>query len=173
MTCSELSLTQSTEQVFVTPNPPPDNKFAAMIIYGGTSDVQSNLSFELTSIKYLRTLFGMGHFAFLCNHETGHTIPGDIQPAIWTFFAGLVLLWHCAPAPASTPPNIVLVYVDDLGWRDVGFMGSRYYETPHIDALAARGVNFSRAYCQSPVCGPSRMSFYTGRYTFKIGRAHV
>jgi len=41
-------------------------------------------------------------------------------------------------------------------------------ETPNIDAFAARGLRFNRAYTQSPVCGPSRMSFYTGRYLISI-----
>jgi arylsulfatase A-like enzyme len=44
--------------------------------------------------------------------------------------------------------------------------------TPHIDALAARGVRFSRAYVQAPVCGPSRMSFYTGRYVSSHGSTY-
>ena len=46
-----------------------------------------------------------------------------------------------APLQAQRPPNVVLIYVDDMGWRDVGFMGSRYYETPHIDRLAAEEMS--------------------------------
>ena len=60
-------------------------------------------------------------------------------------------------------PNIVLIYMDDLGWKDVGYAGSTYYETPNIDALAASGMQFSRAYSAAPVCSPSRGAIVTGR----------
>src|SRR5215475_7194213 len=53
---------------------------------------------------------------------------------------------------------------DQLRFDYLGCYGHPHLETPNIDALAARGVRFERAYVQSPVCGPSRMSFYTGRY---------
>ena len=65
--------------------------------------------------------------------------------------------------------NILFIMCDQLRADYLSCSGHPTMETPHIDALAARGVNFSRAYCQSPVCGPSRMSFYTGRYTFTHG----
>jgi arylsulfatase A-like enzyme len=60
--------------------------------------------------------------------------------------------------------NILFIMCDQLRFDYVGCYGHPYLETPNIDALAARGVRFTRAYVQSPVCGPSRMSFYTGRY---------
>ena len=53
-------------------------------------------------------------------------------------------------------PNIVFIYVDDLGWADVGFNGSTYYETPNIDRLASQGIIFSQAYANAPNCAPSR-----------------
>ena len=65
--------------------------------------------------------------------------------------------------------NILFIMCDQLRADYLGCEGHPHLETPHIDALAARGVRFSRAYCQSPVCGPSRMSFYTGRYMFSHG----
>ena len=49
---------------------------------------------------------------------------------------------------APSRPNIVLIYVDDLGWRDLGVMGSEYYETPNIDALASQGIRFTQAYSE-------------------------
>jgi arylsulfatase A-like enzyme len=55
--------------------------------------------------------------------------------------------------------------MDDLGWRDLGVMGSQYYETPHIDALAAEGMLFTNAYANAPNCAPSRASLLTGLYT--------
>ena len=60
--------------------------------------------------------------------------------------------------------NVLFIMCDQLRFDYLGCYGHARLKTPHIDALAARGVRFTRAYVQSPVCGPSRMSFYTGRY---------
>ena len=62
------------------------------------------------------------------------------------------------------PKNILFIMCDQLRYDYLGCTGHPHIKTPHIDALAARGVRFDRAYVQSPICGPSRMSFYTGRY---------
>jgi arylsulfatase A-like enzyme len=78
----------------------------------------------------------------------------------------LLLLVGCAEPP---PPNIVLVYIDDMGWRDAGFMGSTFYETPNIDGLAAGGLTFTNAYANAPNCAPSRASLLTGLYTPRHG----
>jgi arylsulfatase A-like enzyme len=60
--------------------------------------------------------------------------------------------------------NILWIMCDQLRYDYLGCTGHPTLKTPHIDALAKRGVLFSKAYVQSPICGPSRMSFYTGRY---------
>ena len=60
--------------------------------------------------------------------------------------------------------NILFIMCDQLRWDYLSCYGHPTLATPHIDSLAARGVRFTRAYVQSPICGPSRMSFYTGRY---------
>lgn len=65
--------------------------------------------------------------------------------------------------------NILFVMCDQLRWDYLSCAGHPTLKTPNIDRLASRGVQFTRAYCQSPVCGPSRMSFYTGRYAFSHG----
>ena len=65
--------------------------------------------------------------------------------------------------------NILFIMADQLRADYLSCAGHPSLETPHLDALAARGVQFSRAYTQSPICGPSRMSFYTGRYMFTHG----
>ena len=67
--------------------------------------------------------------------------------------------------------NILFVMCDQLRWDYLACSGHPRLRTPNIDALAARGVLFSRAYCQSPICGSSRMSFYTGRYVDSHGAA--
>ena len=60
--------------------------------------------------------------------------------------------------------NVLFIMCDQLRYDYLSCYGHPHLETPHIDSLARRGVRFTRAYVQSPVCGPSRMSFYTGRY---------
>src|SRR3954447_10887258 len=62
------------------------------------------------------------------------------------------------------PKNIIWIMCDQLRYDYLGCTGHRTLTTPNIDALAARGVRFSNAYVQSPICGPSRMCSYTGRY---------
>jgi len=66
-------------------------------------------------------------------------------------------------------PNIVFVLCDDLGWRDLGCYGSGFYETPHLDRLAAEGMRFTDAYAAAPVCSPTRASLLTGRYPARLG----
>jgi arylsulfatase A-like enzyme len=60
--------------------------------------------------------------------------------------------------------NILFIMCDQLRWDYLSCYGHPTLATPQIDGLAARGVRCTRAYVQSPICGPSRMSFYTGRY---------
>jgi arylsulfatase A-like enzyme len=67
------------------------------------------------------------------------------------------------------PKNILFIMADQLSYDYLGCSGHPTIKTPHIDALAARGVNFSGTYCQAAVSGPSRMSFYTERYMFAHG----
>lgn len=69
----------------------------------------------------------------------------------------------------STLPNIVLIVADDLGWKDLGFMGSSYYETPNLDRLAREGMKFQKAYAAAANCAPSRACLMTGMYTTAHG----
>ena len=79
------------------------------------------------------------------------------------------LSWGAVAAEDRMPPNILLIYVDDWGWQDAGFMGSRYYETPNIDALAAESVRFDHAYAAAPNCAPSRAALLSGQYAPRTG----
>jgi len=72
---------------------------------------------------------------------------------------------RAATAETDRHPNILFIFMDDLGWRDCGFMGSDFYETPHLDALAQRGMIFSDAYASAANCAPSRACLLTGQYT--------
>lgn len=68
-----------------------------------------------------------------------------------------------------TPPNILLILVDDLGWADLGCYGSSFYDTPALDRLAAQGMRFTDAYAAAPVCSPTRASILTGKYPATVG----
>ncbi len=87
----------------------------------------------------------------------------------------LLLLAGACSAPQKTntaperPPNIVIFLVDDLGWRDLGCTGSEFYETPHIDSLAASGLRSTAAYAACAVCSPSRAALQTGRHPTRSG----
>jgi arylsulfatase A-like enzyme len=65
-------------------------------------------------------------------------------------------------------PNIILFYVDDLGWTDLGCYGSDLYETPNIDKLAHEGIKFTNAYSACTVCSPSRAALMTGKYPARL-----
>ena len=65
-------------------------------------------------------------------------------------------------------PNFVFFLIDDLGWRDVGCYGTKFYETPAIDRLASEGMRFTDAYAACPVCSPTRASILTGKYPARL-----
>ena len=95
----------------------------------------------------------------------------------------IIILCGILPLAAGTlraehkkQPNIVLINIDDLGWTDLSFNGSTYYETPNIDQLRAKGVWFSEAYSGAANSAPSRASMLTGMYVprhgmFTVGEA--
>lgn len=69
----------------------------------------------------------------------------------------------------SPKPNIIIINVDDLGWKDLGYMGSEFYHTPNIDELSEQGVVFMNAYSGASNCAPSRASLMSGLNTPKHG----
>ncbi len=68
------------------------------------------------------------------------------------------------PAAESRPPNIVMVFIDDMGWGDFSCFGNRDAKTPNIDKLANEGLRFSQFYVNAPICSPSRCALTTGQY---------
>lgn len=70
---------------------------------------------------------------------------------------------------ADKKPNIILIMADDLGWKDTGFMGSKFYETPNLDALARQGILFTNAYAAAANCAPSRACMMSGQNTPRHG----
>lgn len=66
--------------------------------------------------------------------------------------------------PANTPPNIIFILVDDMGYGDPSSYGNHKIQTPHMDRLGKEGITFTNFYVGSPICSPSRVSFITGQY---------
>lgn len=73
-----------------------------------------------------------------------------------------------SPAAPARPPNLLFILADDMGWNQVGYHGSTYYETPNIDRLAHKGVRFTDAYSAAPICSPTRAALMTGKYPARL-----
>ena len=87
----------------------------------------------------------------------------------FTIFMLAFVLFSCSAEKEQQKPNILLINIDDMGWRDVGFMGSEYYETPNIDALAGDGMIFTNAYAAAANCAPSRACMMSGQWSQRHG----
>lgn len=91
---------------------------------------------------------------------------------IWNFigFFALLLLVYCcnekkeASHDKEQRPNILLINIDDLGWADLGFQGSDYFETPNLDGLSKKGMIFTNGYASAANCAPSRAGLMTGQW---------
>ena len=84
------------------------------------------------------------------------------------FFLALLPIGIYGQTMEKEGPNILFILVDDLGYHDLGFTGSRFYETPNIDKLASEGMIFTNAYASSPICSPSRAAIMTGKYPGRL-----
>lgn len=71
-------------------------------------------------------------------------------------------------AQKNPKPNIIYIMADDLGYADLSCYGRKDYQTPHLDKLCAQGVKFMNAYAAAPVCTPTRVAFFTGRYPARL-----
>lgn len=83
--------------------------------------------------------------------------------------AALSFVCSCSEQPEKVKPNFVFILADDLGYSDLSCMGSLYYETPNIDAIAQTGMVFTNGYSGSQVCSPSRATILTGQFTARHG----
>ena len=81
-------------------------------------------------------------------------------------FAGLMLT---SLAQAATKPNIVFILADDLGYTDLACYGSKYYETPNLDRMAAQGIKFTQGYTCGANCQPTRAALMSGQYGARTG----
>ncbi len=75
-----------------------------------------------------------------------------------------------AAAPATRPPNIIMLFADDMGYGDLGCYGHPTLRTPNIDRMAEEGTRFTSFYAAAPVCTPSRVGLLTGRYPVRAGQ---
>jgi len=91
------------------------------------------------------------------------------NPLLFLTGAALMLGSSCERSPKSDAPNVLFIIADDLGYYDLGFTGSQYYETPHLDRLASEGITFTQGYSNSPVCSPARASLFTGQFAPRHG----
>src|SRR5690606_7059964 len=64
----------------------------------------------------------------------------------------------------NTKPNVILIFIDDMGWSDISSFGNTEAKTPNIDQLAAEGISFEQFYVNAPICSPSRTAITTGTY---------
>ena len=89
---------------------------------------------------------------------------GAVLVVVGLLFLALATTSAAAPGKA----NVIVFLVDDMGWMDCGAYGSKYYQTPHMDRLAARGMRFTDAYAQ-PLCSPTRACLLTGKASARHG----
>lgn len=97
-------------------------------------------------------------------------VSSFVRPAL---AAGLLAILFACHTPervsedATQLPNIVLIYVDDLGYGDLGCYGAKGVSTPNVDRLARNGLKFTGAHCAAATCTPSRYALLTGRHAFR------
>jgi arylsulfatase A-like enzyme len=101
-----------------------------------------------------------------------YRVPKTVLP-ISLVFLSLLVNFSCKEKETQikkpAQPNFLVILVDDLGYSDLGCLGSTYYETPNIDGLAAKGVTFTNGYAACQVCSPSRASIMSGKLPARHG----
>ena len=90
-----------------------------------------------------------------------------IDPLVWA--AAMALLSPFSTADAASPPNIILILADDLGYGDLGCYGGTRARTPHLDGLAREGLRLTDFHANAASCSPTRAALLTGRYQQRSG----
>ena len=96
-----------------------------------------------------------------------------MQPIRFLFVLTILFIYGEA-LRAEQRPNIILIFIDDLGWKDIGCYGNDFIETPRIDELAKSGIRFTDFYAAGAVCSPTRCAVQSGQNQARIGiTAHI
>ena len=104
-------------------------------------------------------------------------VASSIRPTSWgstrwrvelVFWSSLLLCLCFATSVHAATTNVVLILIDDLGWKDLSCYGSDYYQTPNIDRLASEGMRFTNGYAACNVCSPTRAAILTGKYPARL-----
>jgi uncharacterized sulfatase len=98
--------------------------------------------------------------------SASHSFVPIRLPSMRLLFASLLVCLNLLPVPgqAALRPNIVMVFIDDMGWGDFSCFGNKDAKTPNVDRLAAEGIRFEQFYVNAPICSPSRCALVTGQY---------
>ena len=96
---------------------------------------------------------------------TSHTVS---RRTLLKTTAGSVL-FRAGSLAQTTPPNFLVILVDDLGFGDLSSFGAKDLRTPNIDSIASSGVRFTNFYANSPVCSPTRAALLSGKYPDLVG----
>ena len=91
-------------------------------------------------------------------------VPGKPNLATMKDFFPFLFLIFLSYSALAERPNIILVFIDDMGWGDFSCFGNKAAKTPNIDRLAEEGLRFDQFYVNSPICSPSRVAISTGQY---------
>jgi arylsulfatase A len=108
---------------------------------------------------------------FSCFRGNHWSPAGRLLPSLLLAGVLVALTWQqtVAETPSPKPPNIIVIFADDLGYGDLGCYGSPVIKTPHLDRLAAEGLRFTDFYSSAEVCTPSRAGLLTGRLPIRSG----
>lgn len=103
----------------------------------------------------------------MCFRLPGRLLATITALGLNAIFPGLTPVVHAETT--SSQPNIILVFIDDMGWADFSCFGNKDARTPAVDQLAAEGIAFEQFYVNSPICSPSRVAISTGQYPQRWG----
>ncbi|NDC54772.1 MAG: hypothetical protein EBZ74_10940, partial [Planctomycetia bacterium] len=160
-------------------NPVPDSPLP------WTGDYEDGLGNKISMVAYANPEdvndeqkrgdgYGLARFDFAHDAITFECWPrfpvkgADGAPRQYPGWPVTVPLERPEKAAAVETPNVIVVLVDDMGWRDLSCQGSPYFETPNIDRLAASGMRFTHGYSACTVCSPSRAAMMTGQYPARL-----